>query len=153
MPDNLGYTPGTGARVATREVSYSGETANIQAVTLATTAGADDARTATDVSAANPLPVEAVGELVAAIEAMRFAVQSLTRSVGLLTVDTTGRLRMVSDSVTIAGTPSVAVASGTVTTVSTVTNQTQLGGQPANDHIPALLGVRADGLRANLTVT
>jgi hypothetical protein len=82
---------------------------------------------------------------------MRFAVQSLTRSVGLLTVDTTGRLRMVSDSVTIAGVPSVA-QNGTWS-IQTVTNQAQLGGQPANDHIPALLGVRADGLRANITVT
>jgi hypothetical protein len=32
MADNVGYTPGTGEKVATREVSYSGETAQIQTV-------------------------------------------------------------------------------------------------------------------------
>jgi hypothetical protein len=30
MAGNVGYTPGTGAKVATREVSYSGKTAQIQ---------------------------------------------------------------------------------------------------------------------------
>lgn len=47
MPDNVGYTPGTGTKVATREVTYSGEAANAQAVGLVTFAGADDAKTAT----------------------------------------------------------------------------------------------------------
>ena len=57
MADNLGYTPGTGAKVATRDVTYSGEAAQAQAVGLVTFAGADDAKTATDVTSSNPLPV------------------------------------------------------------------------------------------------
>jgi hypothetical protein len=59
MADNVGYTPGTGSKVATRDVTYSGESANAQAVGLVTFAGSDDAKTATDVSTTNPLPVSA----------------------------------------------------------------------------------------------
>jgi hypothetical protein len=153
MADNLGYTPGTGAKVATRDTTYSGEAANLQIVGLATVSGPDDGKIVTDVGPGNALPTAEVGELLEATEALRMAVQSLTRSVGLLTVDTSGRLRMVSDSVTIAGTPSVAISSGTVTTLSTMTNQAQLGGFAANDQIPALMTLRADGLRANISVT
>lgn len=61
MPDNVGYTPGTGAKVATREVTYSGETALAQVVGLATFAGADDAKTIADVDTSNPLPVNQSG--------------------------------------------------------------------------------------------
>ncbi len=153
MADNLGYTPGTGAKIATRDSTYSGEAANLQIVGLATVSGPDDGKTITDVGPGNGLPTSEVGELLNATEALRMAVQSLTRSVGLMTVDTAGRLRMVSDSVTIAGTPSVAIASGTVTTVSTMTNQSQIGGFAANDQIPALINMRADALRANVMVT
>jgi hypothetical protein len=58
MPDNLGYTPGSGAKVATREVTYSGETANAQAVGLVTFTGPDDGKVAEDISDGNPLPVK-----------------------------------------------------------------------------------------------
>lgn len=57
MADNVGITPGSGAKAATREVTYSGETANVQVVGLATFAGADDAKTVADVGPSNPLPV------------------------------------------------------------------------------------------------
>lgn len=56
MPDNVGYTPGTGASVASREVTYSGDTVKAQVVGLATFAGSDDAKTITDVDSTNPLP-------------------------------------------------------------------------------------------------
>jgi hypothetical protein len=61
MADNVGYTPGTGAKVATREVTYSGETALAQVVGLATFSGSDDAKTITDIDASNPLPVNQSG--------------------------------------------------------------------------------------------
>lgn len=54
MPDNFSIT---GGKVATREVDYSGETAALQTVSLATVAGGDDAKVATDLSFDNPLPV------------------------------------------------------------------------------------------------
>jgi hypothetical protein len=59
MADNVGYTPGSGAKVATREVSYSGETALVQVVGLATVSGPDDANTVLDVSTSNPMPTVA----------------------------------------------------------------------------------------------
>ena len=58
MADNK--TPaGVAFKVATRETTYSGETADIQAVSLVTVAGSDDAKTATDVSTSNRLPTDA----------------------------------------------------------------------------------------------
>jgi hypothetical protein len=54
MPDNFSIT---GGKVATRDVTYSGETAALQTVSLATVSGIDDAKVATDLSADNPLPV------------------------------------------------------------------------------------------------
>ena len=76
MADNVGYTPGTGERIATREVSYSGQTAQIQTVQLATTSGADDAKLATDVSTSNPLPVLPSGVLLEHLSALRMAIQT-----------------------------------------------------------------------------
>jgi hypothetical protein len=84
------------------------------------------------------------GELTQAVEALRMAVQSLNRSIGLATVDTTGRTRVVVDS--ISGGLSLA-------TVATVTNVAQAGTLAANDQIPALMHLQADSLRNNITVT
>lgn len=159
MPDNVAITPGSGARAASREVTYSGETAQVQVVGLATFAGSDDAKTVADVSAATPLPVDIYGEAIEAIEALRMAVQSLTRTVGLMQPDTAARMRVALDSITAGLTLATITTVGTVTTVSTVstvstvTNQSQLGGFAANDQIPALMTLRADGLRANISVT
>jgi hypothetical protein len=58
MADNVAITPGSGAKAASREVSYSGETAQMQVVALATVAGADDAKTVSDVSETAPLPTQ-----------------------------------------------------------------------------------------------
>jgi hypothetical protein len=123
MADNVGYTPGTGAKVATREVTYSGETANAQAVGLVTFDGADDAKTATDISPSNPLPIAAYGELVEALEAIA------------------------------SGTVTTVSTVSTVSAVSTLTNQSQIGGFAANDQIPSLMHMQADNLRRNIVVT
>ncbi len=63
MADNLTTasaapaTPVAGTIIATRSVTYSGDTgAQIAPVGLVTFAGSDDAKTATDVTATNPLP-------------------------------------------------------------------------------------------------
>jgi len=87
MADNVGYTPGSGATVAADEIG------GVLYQRVKPVFGDDGA--AVDVSATNPLPVElvgvddasplpvaAVGELIEAIEAMRYAIQSLTRSGG-----------------------------------------------------------------------
>ena len=156
MDDNVGYTPGSGATVAARDVTYSGEAALAQAVGLVTFAGADDAKTATDVSEANPLPMAAYGELIEAIEAMRFAVNALTKTIGFALPNTLGQPIMEARQAT-ASNLNVTIGSGTVTvgsgTVTTLTNQTQIGGFAANDQIPALMHLQADSLRRNISVS
>lgn len=105
MPDNVGYTPGSGAKVATRDVTYSGEAANLQAVTLATTTGPDDAKVATDIGDTNPLPTQELSNPVSLLNRILSVLLSpmgYDRSLG----------RQRSTAV---------IESGTVTTVTTVT--------------------------------
>lgn len=148
MADNVGYTPGSGATVAADEIG------GVLFQRMKPTIG-DDGQ-AVDVSANNPMPVGAVGELMETIQALRIAIQSLTRTVGLSMPDTSGRLRANVE------TGSVAISSGTVTTVSTVTtcstvsaltNQTQIGGHPAIEQVPALMNIAASSIRRNISVT
>lgn len=149
MADNIGYTPGTGATVAADEI----DGVLHQRVKL----GIGDDGVAVDVSAANPMPVTLTqGEVVEALEAMRMAVQSLTRSVGQAMPDVAGRLRVVVDAISGALTLATITTVGTVTTVTTVgtvTNQTQVGGNPAFEQIPALMRLGADSLRRNVSVS
>lgn len=156
MPDNVGYTPGSGAKIASRDVTYSGESALAQAVGLVTFSGSDDAKTASDVDSSNPLPVAAYGELIEAIESMRFAINQLTKSIGFALPNTSGQpiveVRQATAgnlNATVSGTVNV----GTTTTVTTLTNQSQIGGFNANDQIPALMHMQADSLRRNISVT
>jgi len=146
MADNVGYTPGTGATVAADEIGGVLH----QRVKL----GIGDDGVAVDVSESNPMPVTLTqGEVVEALEAMRMAVHSLTRSIGQSMPDVAGRLRVVVDSITGALTLATITTVGTVTTVATVTNQTQVGGNPAFEQIPALMRLGADSLRRNVSVT
>jgi hypothetical protein len=149
MPDNVGYTPGAGATVAADEIG------GVLHQRVKIGVGADGS--ATDVSDANPMPIAAYGELIEAIEAMRMAIQSLNRTVGLAQVNpTTGRMLVDGAGVTqpISGsvTGSVTV-SGNLTTVSTVSNISQLGGQNANSAIISFERNTADNLRNNINVT
>jgi hypothetical protein len=57
MADGVQIDAGSGPKIAAREVPYSGETQQMQAVGIATFEGADDAKVATDISRDNPLPV------------------------------------------------------------------------------------------------
>ena len=153
MPDNLGYTQGTGAEVATREVTYSGEVAHAQAVGLVTLTGPDDAKVATDVSATAPLPVDFLGESIQAIESMRMAIQALTRTIGLMQPDTAARMRVALDAISAGLTLATVSTVTTVTTVSTMTNQTQMGGLSATEQIPSLMRLGADSLRRNVSTS
>lgn len=155
MPDNVGYTPGSGAKVAAREVNYSGETAFSQSVSLVTVTGPDDGKIASDVTSANPLPVDAsAGELIEAIEALRVAVASLTKTIGFALPNALGQPIMevrqptaANLNVTLSATT---ISSGTLTTL---TNQQQAGGFALQDQIPATMHMQCDGLRANIQVT
>jgi len=92
--------------------------------------------------------------LESTLQALRLAVAALTRTIGLMTPDAAGRMR-----VTVESAPAVVAASqsgtwnlSTLTTCSTLTNQSQVGGYGANDQIPALMHLSADSLRRNITV-
>ena len=150
MADNVGYTPGSGAKVAARDVTYSGEAALAQSVGLVTFSGVDDAKIATDVSVDNGFPVQAVGELIEVLQATRSLLQSLSRSIGLVMPDTANRMRVAIGAIDASLTLATVTTVGTVTTMS---NQTNVGGNPAFEQIPALMRVAADGLRNRINVT
>jgi inactivated superfamily I helicase len=93
--------------------------------------------------------------LESTLQALRLAVAALTRTIGLMTPDVAGRMR-----VTLESAPGVVAASqsgtwnlSTITTCSTLSNQSQVGGYGANDQIPALMHLSADSLRRNITVS
>ena len=87
------------------------------------------------------------------------AVGSLTKSVGYALPNALGQPIMEVRQATasnlqvtlgsIAGGQTLAA----VTTVASLTNQTQIGGFAANDKIPALMHLQADNLRRNISVT
>jgi hypothetical protein len=87
-------------------------------------------------------------------------VQSLSRSgLGLAMPDTAARMRVAIDSIspsltlgTVSNVNTVQSVNG-VSTVSNVANQTQIGGVSANDHIPSLMRMNANGLRDRIIVT
>jgi hypothetical protein len=143
MADNVGYTPGTGATVAADEIS------GVLHQRVKIGVGTDGV--AVDVSEGNPMPVTAYGELVEAIEALRMAVQSLTRSgLGQSMPDTSQRLRVAVDAITSGITLSTLTNVGTL---ATLTNQTQIGGLAATEQIPSLMRLGADASRNNIIVT
>ena len=148
MADNVGYTPGTGATVAADEI------AGVLHQRVKIGVGGDGV--AVDVSQENPMPVVAYGELIEAIEALRMAVQSLTRSgLGQSMPDTAGRLRVLAENPTASAfNATISLAGGqTLATLSTLTNITQIGGLSATEGIPSLMRLGADSSRRNILVT
>ena len=143
MADNVGYTPGVGATIAADDIG------GILYQKVKMIHGADGI--AHETADNNPLPVTATQELMQAIEAMRMAIQSLARTVGLAQVNPlTGRMLVDGSGVTqpVSGTVS-ANQSGTWN----ITNLATLGGQAANSAIPAFERNTADNLRRNINVT
>ena len=143
----LGYTEGSGRQVAA--LRDAGGFDHQKA--LVEFEGADTEPR--KVSAASPMPVEAYGELVEAIEAMRMAVQAMTRTIGLMQPDAAARMRVAVDAISSGLTLATVTAVGTVTTVNTVTNQAQMGGLSTQDQVPALMRMAANSLRSNILVT
>lgn len=144
MADNIGYTPGSGAVIAADDVGG----ALLQRIKVVV--GADGVNDG-DVSLANPMPIQGVGELVEQLAAIRMLLQSMTRTVGMAMPDAFGRLlvNVVTGSVAVSALPTLA----TVTTVGTLTNQVNIGGLPAAEQIPSLMRLGADSLRRNIVVT
>jgi hypothetical protein len=143
MADNIGYTPGTGATIAADEIGGVLH----QRIKL----GIGEDGTAIDVSNSNPMPIMAYGELVEAIEAMRMAIQSLNRTIGLAQVNPlTGRMLVDGSGVTQPISGSVTANQGGTWNI---TNLATIGGQNANSQIQSFERMTADNLRRNIIVT
>lgn len=145
MADNVGYTPGSGEIIATDDIG------GVQYQRVKPVWGTDGV--ANDVNANTPLPIQAIGELMEAIEAMRMAIQALTRTVGLAQVNpTTGRML-----VEIGASTNTQTISGTVTANQggtwNITNLATIGGIAANSQVQSFERMTADNLRRNINVT
>jgi hypothetical protein len=143
MADNVGYTPGSGEIIATDDIG------GVQYQRVKPVWGTDGV--ANDVNANTPLPVTGAQELMEAIEAMRMAIQALTRTIGLAQVNPlTGRMLVDPSGVT-------SPISGTVTANQggtwNITNLATIGGQAANSQVQSFERMTADNLRRNITVT
>jgi len=75
MTEFVDYTPGSGEKIAVDSIPGG----KVQRVKLML---GPDGVDGGDASEGNPLPVTAVAELMEAIEALRFAVASLTKTIG-----------------------------------------------------------------------
>lgn len=99
-------------------------------------------------------PVTVDPDLLEQLSALRMAIASLTRTIGMTLPDTLGRQRVnvETGSIGVSSLPTLA----NVTTLATLTNlinQQQMGSFAANDEIPALMRISAQALRSNITVT
>ena len=117
MADNLGYTPGTGANVATDDVD------GVQYQRIKLTMG-DDGVNNGDVSANNPMPVSESGPLLTLFSRLLNLLgspvgydKSLQRQRGTVVVES-GTVNTVTTVTTVT----------TATTVGTVNNQLAIGG-------------------------
>jgi len=142
MPDNVAYTPGAGAIIAADEI------AGVLYQRVKPVTGVDGE--ASDVSQQNPMPIAAYGELLEAIEAMRMAIHSLTRTIGLSQTNATNGSLYVDGS---RATQPVSGSLSSVSQVSLVANTQQVGGQNANSFVPSFERMTADNLRRNIVTT
>jgi len=148
MPDNVGYTPGVGATIAAEDIG------GILYQKFKMIHGADGI--AHETADGNPLPVTATQELMQAIEAMRMAIQALTRTIGLAQVNPlTGSMFVDGSRVTQPVSGTVAVGTPAVTQSGTwnITNLATIGGVAANSQVQSFERMTADNLRRNITVT
>lgn len=145
MADNVGITPGSGAKAASREVTYSGETAQVQVVGLATFEGSDDAKTVADVSGSNPLPTQESGgamSLLSRILNVLMSPMGFDRSLSRQRV--TGIIE--------SGTVTTVTTVTTCTTVSSLTNVAAIGGYSAQVQVVGInLTAWAQCMRARIT--
>lgn len=148
MADNVGYTPGSGEIIATDDIG------GVQYQRVKAVWGTDGV--ANDINATTPLPIQVIGEMIEAMEAMRMAIQSLQRTIGLAQVNpVTGRMLVDGSGVTqpVSGTVSVGTPAVTQSGTWNITNLATIGGQAANSQVPSFERMTADNLRNNIIVT
>ena len=149
MPDNVNITPGVGAAIAADDVG------GVLHQQVKLTLGGDGVSEGS-VSSGNPLPIAAVGELIEALEAVRYRLGALASAMATISPDVSGKMRAILSTDSTLGTVSSVTGVGTVTTVSAVTavnNQVNMGGLSAIDIVPALIRAASDQIRSNITVT
>lgn len=135
MADNVSYTPGSGVNIAADDVGG----VLFQRVKIAT--GADG--TAVDATESNPIPVAAYGELMETLQAMRIALELLTKNLSWISFDGQMRLRALIDTQS---------SMGTVVAVNQFLRAGAMNldiGQTFKDFSV----LTADNLRRNITVT
>lgn len=147
MADNTGYTPGSGLKVASREVTYSGESVQAQAVGLVTFDGPDDNKTVADVSLDNPLPI--VGNQTDDLLRMLSRIVKLLESNAV--VDVAQRQRVTVDAFP-ATIPTLTTVSGvtTVSTVTSITNMASNAGMDREQYINIAKQTYAQSIRSRL---
>lgn len=89
MADNVAITAGTGTSIAADDIG------GVMHQRVKVTHGDDGS--ATDASTTNPLPVQLLGEALDAMQAMRMAINALTRTIGQTLPDTAGRAALLGD--------------------------------------------------------
>jgi len=146
MADNV-TLPGTGEIVATDDIG------GVQYQQMKLVDSTPNSTTPVG-TASNPLPVNAsYGELVEALEALRIATSSLTKSIGFALPNMLGQPIFEARQATAANFQVTVGSIASGQTITTLTNQAQIGGFSANDQIPALMHLQADSLRRNISVT
>jgi hypothetical protein len=91
--------------------------------------------------------VQVAGELLTVLNGISLAIEQLVKSLGMSLPDANGRVRVSVDAMT--GTLTLT----SLTTLSTLTNQTQIGGYPCNDQVPSLMNIAAKSLRNQIVVS
>jgi len=82
--------PGTGEQIATDDID------GIQYQMMKLVDATENSTTPIGTQA-NPLPAALYGEAIEALEAVRCAIQALTRTIGLMQPDTAARMRVAAD--------------------------------------------------------
>jgi hypothetical protein len=103
--------------------------------------------------------VEVDGELLTTLQSLTLALNNISKSIGLMMPDASGRMRVSLDAATNTGSigniGTVTTVTGvtTVTTVASLTNQISIGSFNANDQVPALMNTAARLNRQLITVS
>lgn len=142
MSDSVPITPGSGANI-TVDTLPDGTKAQAVKVLLG-----GDGVNGGFVSPDSPLPVAAYGELVEAVQALYLAIDSLCRSIGYALPNALGQPIFEARQATPGNLQVTASLAGNQT-LTTLTNQAQIGGFAANDQVFALMRMSEDALIAN----
>ena len=148
MADNIALTEGSGPKKsATREVTYSGESAHVQASALTVLTGSDDAKVVRDVTDDDPYPVKDEGTrgLLLRILQMLMSPMGFDRSLSRQ------RVTGIIESGTVTTVSTVTTVT-TCTTVSSLTNVAAIGGYSAQVQVVGInLTAWAQCMRARIT--